>query len=58
MNVEHTIEENGDVRVCVNKGHLKVCGWVTSWHLCEAKQAQIARLLDMPQEQDQKQEPG
>ena len=45
MRAEHTREDDGSIKICLSKGHLRVCGWAASWADIEGVERLLARLL-------------
>ena len=47
MKVDRTIEDDGAIKITMRQGHLKLVGWVSSWHLADVKEAQMKRLFEL-----------
>ena len=45
MKAEHTREDDGSIKVCLTKGHLRVCGWAETWAQIPSRERLLTRLL-------------
>jgi hypothetical protein len=45
MKTEHTREDDGSIKVCISRGHMRVCGWADDWTQIPSKERLLARLL-------------
>ena len=45
MKTEHTREDDGSIKVCLVRGHLRVCGWAPSWNQIAPMEARLHRMI-------------
>ena len=46
MKVEHIREEDDSIKVCLVMGHLRVCGWASSWKEIAPLEARLHRMAN------------
>ena len=45
MKTEHTREADDSIKVCLVLGHLRVCGWASSWEQIAPMEARLHRMI-------------
>ena len=45
MKTEHTKEDDGSIKVCVSRGHMRVCSWAENWTHIPGRERLLTRLL-------------